>query len=68
MASSADFELVEVVVTSLPAGPKVLEYLDLFFGDVTADVSIPRRMMRRKALLMKIISDRIGGQVMLAKL
>jgi hypothetical protein len=63
LASSADFELVEVAVTTLPAGPKALEYLDLFLGDVTADASITRRMMRRKALLMKIIADRIGGQV-----
>jgi len=67
LASSADFELVQVTVT-LPAWPKALEYLDLFYGDVTADASLPRRMMRRKALLMKIIADRIGGQVMLAKL
>jgi len=68
LASSTDFELVEVAVTSLPAGPKALEYLDLFFGDVTVDASVPRRMMRRKALLMKIIADRIGGQVRICEL
>ncbi len=68
LASSADFELVEVAVTLLPAGPKALEYLDLFFGDVTVDASVPRKVMRRKALIMTIIADRIGGQVGIGEL
>jgi hypothetical protein len=68
LAASTDFELVEVAVTSLPAGPSALEYLDLFFGDITVDASIPRKVMRRKALIMTIIADRIGGQVRIREL
>ena len=63
LASGPDFEMVEVAISSLPAGPKALEFLDLFLGDVTADGSIPRRVTRRKAWLMKALAERIGGQV-----
>ena len=63
LSASSDFEMVEVAVTLLPAGPKASEFLDLFVGDAAADISIPRRVMWRKAWLMKILAERFGGEV-----
>ena len=67
LAASSDFELIEVTITALPAGKDASEFLELFFGDAAVDWSGPQRMMRRKALLMKMLADRIGGQVLLGE-
>jgi hypothetical protein len=63
LAASSDFETVDVAITSLPTSPKAREFLDLFVGDPAADILIPRRVMRRKAWLMKVLAERIGGHV-----
>ncbi len=63
LAARSDFELVEVRITSLPAGPKASDFLELFLGNPATDSAIPRKVMRRKAWLMKLLAERIGGEV-----
>jgi hypothetical protein len=65
IAASSDFEWIEVTITALPAGQKAREFLDLFLGDATVKWSWPQKVMRRKAMLMKILAERSGGRVRL---